>query len=133
MAYRISRTALVLVWIVTILLAFIFLNAGRGKFADGFWTLLFQRWGLPHWFQLTIGVEEVIAAALLVWPKTARLGAVLVAATMVGAMILGIVHGEFRNIPAEVVSLTFATIIFAARQRMANGSKSSGELASQTT
>ena len=119
MSYRISRGALVGVWIITALLTVIFMNAGIRKFGPrSFWTPIFQHWGLPHWFQLTIGVEEVVAAALLMWPKTARLGAVVIASIMLGAVTVGAVHHDFRSVPGELIVLVFTTVIFAARQSM---------------
>lgn len=119
MSYRISRSGLIIVWIITALLAFIFMKAGIGKFVvNGFWTQLFQRWGLPHWFQLAIGVEEIIAALLLLWPRSARLGAILVASIMLGAIAVGAAHHDLKSLPAELISLLFATVIFAARQSM---------------
>ena len=122
MSNRAVRIAgLTLLWIITIFQAAQFAGAGISKFGDhSGWTRMFQHWGLPHWFQLAIGVEEVVAAVLLAVPKTARLGAVLVVATMIGALTVRIGHGEFRHLEREIIPITFATIIFAARQVMAS-------------
>lgn len=124
MPNRIIRiAALTLLWIITILQALQFAAAGFSKFgAHSSWTRMFAHWGLPHWFQLVIGAEEMIAACLLVFPRTARIGATLVAATMIGALIVRTGHGEFTHVLREVIPLTLAAIIFAARQMIVSRS-----------
>jgi DoxX-like family len=115
MPNRIIRiAALTLLWIITILQALQFAAAGVSKFgAHSNWTRMFAHWGLPHWFQLVIGAEEVIAACLLLFPRTARIGAALIVRTG---------HGEFTHLLREVIPLTLAAIIFTARQIMVGGS-----------
>ena len=70
---------LVLLWIITVLLALQFAAAGASKFSSqGGWVQMFTHWGFPGWFRVAIGVAEVAAAVLLLVPRTARYGAVVV-------------------------------------------------------
>ena len=110
----------VLLWLITLLQAFQFAAAGISKFdSHSSWSRMFAHWGLPHWFQLAIGAEEAIAAVLLLIPRTARYGAMLVVATMIGAIAVRTGHGEFMHLEREIIPIVFATIIFIARHTMA--------------
>lgn len=68
----------VLLWALSIKLILVFARAGWDKFDAGSgWARAFAVWGYPVWFRLTIGVFELAAAALLLWPRTAAYGAAL--------------------------------------------------------
>jgi len=110
------------IWILTLLLVFMFANAGIRKFPEsGGWTKMFRHVGFPDWFRILIGVIETAAALLLLVPRTAAYGAVLIIVTMIGALgtVAMTMHG--RNmvqglIPASV-SLIVAAIVLMARWR----------------
>jgi uncharacterized membrane protein YphA (DoxX/SURF4 family) len=107
----------VAVWIVTAMLVLMFARAGLDKFSDtSGWARAFSLWGFPVWFRILIGVAELTAAALLILPRTAPYGALLVVAVMLGAMGTHLAIGEARHITSEVVPMTFALIIFFARR-----------------
>src|SRR5687767_3036098 len=74
-------------WILTLLLAAMFLNAGIRKFFEsGGWTEAFRHMGYPVWFRVFIGVVETAAALLLLVPRTALYGAAAVIVIMIGAI-----------------------------------------------
>jgi uncharacterized membrane protein YphA (DoxX/SURF4 family) len=77
----------VAVWATTIILAAVFLLAGVTKFTNGEAVKAFENWGYPDWFRILIGVLEIAGALLLLYPKTASLGAITLACIMVGATI----------------------------------------------
>lgn len=54
----------------------------------------FAKWGYPSWFMYLTGLIEVVGAVLL-WPQRTRLiGALLLVATMLGAIATHLVNGE---------------------------------------
>jgi uncharacterized membrane protein YphA (DoxX/SURF4 family) len=74
------------VWIVSGLLAALFLRAGIPKLmgAEG-WLRHFARWGYPDWFCLVVGMVEVASAVVVLIPKLATLGACDAVVVMAGA------------------------------------------------
>ena len=70
------------------LLTLVMLFAGVAKLAgnEDLWQQ-FVAFGYPRWFFMVTGIIEVAGAALL-WPRNTRLiGAALIAATMIGALV----------------------------------------------
>lgn len=117
---RVGPVALeVLLWALSLLLISVFIRAGWAKFDDASgWARAFNNWGYPVWFRVLIGVIELAAALLLVWPRTAAYGAVLIIAVMLGGMGT---HVFVENRPARVTSelgqLIFSSIVLAGRWR----------------
>lgn len=106
----------VVIWILTIALVLMFGNAGLRKFAEhGGWTRMFRTVGFPDWFRILIGVLETAAAALLLVPRTAAYGAMLVMPIMIGAIATVAMQGWFRGLPQPIVALIVAAIVLAAR------------------
>ncbi len=54
---------------------------------DSYWHGAFVRWGYPEWFPTLIGVLEILGALLILFPKTASLGAITLACIMLGATV----------------------------------------------
>lgn len=93
-----KRALRVLLWIVTLLFAFVFLMVGVTKLTQNPAVLeQFAGWGYPTWFLLAIGAAEVLGALLLVWPRTAKFGAYLLIPIMAGAIFTHIRAGEWPN------------------------------------
>ena len=59
---------------------------GYEKFAGGEWVALFKAIGAGDWFRYFTGAIQMLGAALLFVPKTARAGAALIGLTMAGAI-----------------------------------------------
>ena len=104
-------------WILTALLVLMFANAGIRKFFEnGGWTWMFRHVGFPDWFRIVIGVVETAAALLLLLPRTAAYGALIVIVTMVGAIGTNLAaHMPLRGLVPATVSLLVAAIVLAAR------------------
>ena len=107
-----------LVWGMTGMLIMVFGQQGFAKFsATSGWVKAFAHWNYPDWFRMTIGALEILGAALLIWPRTAPVGAALIITIMLGAMATHIVKEPGWHIEHEIVPLTFASVILFARRR----------------
>jgi putative oxidoreductase len=104
-------------WLVTLFLALVFARAGVNKFdGDGGWARAFVAWGFPAWFRVLIGVLEVAAALLLLVPRLAPAGALLVIAVMLGGMGTHLAHDQARHLRSEVLPIVLATAVLYARR-----------------
>jgi len=90
----------------------VFIVFGLGKFVNhGSELASFKAYGLPapELFVVAIGVIEVVGGALLIAGVLVRLAALVLAADMIGAIIVsGIAHGELVSLtvaPAELVAM----------------------------
>ena len=110
----------VLLWAVCLFLAYVFLKAGGQKFIESSgWSRAFHFWGFPVWFRLLVGATEIVAALLLLYPRTASLGGLMIVVVMLGAMATHIVTGRPKQVTSEIVPLTLATCVtFGRRTRM---------------
>jgi hypothetical protein len=89
-----------LLWVAQIALAAMFLAAGGSKLAGAPAMVdLFAAIGFGQWFRYVTGVVEIIAAAALLIPSAASLGAVLLVATMLGAVIANLSRGRPPTVP----------------------------------
>lgn len=104
-------------WLITLLLAFVFLAHGLNKFpADGGWAHAFAQWHFPVWFRILIGVIEIAAALLILWPRTASIGAAMIVVVMLGGMATHIWWGHPDQTFHEAVPLVLAIIVGIARR-----------------
>lgn len=67
-------------------LAFAFGLFGYEKLWGTDWVSMFQAIGLGDWFRYLTGALQILGAAALLVPATARAGAALIGLTMVGAI-----------------------------------------------
>jgi putative oxidoreductase len=103
-------------WIPALLLVMIFVPQGWSKFSDtSGWAAAFRGWGYPDWFRIGIGVIELVAAACLLWRRTAPVGALLIIAVMLGGMGTHIAFDNGRHLTSEVVPLTLSLILLWLR------------------
>lgn len=91
-------------WALQILGALVFFAAGGAKFA-GVERMVdtFEQIGLGQWFRYVTAACEVSGAALLLTPKTALWGAMLLICVMTGAIVthLFVIGGSF--VPALIL------------------------------
>ena len=109
----------VLFWALAILLITVFARAGWSKFDDSSgWSRAFAYWHYPVWFRVAIGVLEVGASLLLLWPRTAAYGAAIIVVVMLGGMGTHIfVEHRPSRVTSEVLQLAFASTLFIGRWR----------------
>ena len=98
-------------WVLQLLLAAVFLIAGTTKLAGAQMHVeSFEKLGVGQWFRYFTGTVEVIAAILIIVPKTVVVGAALLAATMVGAIDTHVFVIGGSPVPALVL-LAFAALV----------------------
>ena len=99
-----GRGVNIALWVLQSLLAAAFLMAGASKLAgvklmvDEFETI-----GLGQWFRYLTGILEIAAAIMLVIPRLAGAGAVLLIPIMIGAAFVHV--AVFKNSPAAPLVL----------------------------
>ena len=107
-------------WICAALLAVVFVLVGISKLAGApaeRWSERFSHWGYPAAVRPVVGVIQILAAICVLVPKTRRVAAATLAATMAGALATHVVHGEFpRTLPPLVLG-ALALFVGAGRDR----------------
>ncbi len=76
-------------WVLRVGFALLFISVGSEKLFPGrtsYWIPLFHKLGFGLWFMYFTGTLQVIGGLLLIVPKTALVGLILLGATMVGAV-----------------------------------------------
>ena len=103
-ASRPSKMLDVAFWVLQLLLAAVFLIAGTTKLTGAEMHVeTFEKLGVGQWFRYFTGSVEVIAATLIIVPRTVVVGAALLAVTMIGAIETNaLVIGE-SPVPALVL------------------------------
>jgi len=102
-------------WVVQVLLACAFVSAGGPKLAGApMMVQMFDAIGVGQWFRYVTGGLEVGSAILLLIPGLAGFGAVLLACTMVGAILthLTVLHSPPTG---PVILLVLAAIVLWGR------------------
>jgi uncharacterized membrane protein YphA (DoxX/SURF4 family) len=83
----------ILAWGARVAVAAAFVFIGATKFNSdprGEWFRIFERIGWGQWFRYFTGVVQVTGGLLLLTPWTLTVGAILLAGTMIGAVIVDI-------------------------------------------
>ena len=76
-------------WVLRVGFALLFLNVGSEKLFPGptsYWITLFHKLGFGLWFMYFTGALQIVGGLLLILPKTALIGLILLGATMAGAV-----------------------------------------------
>jgi uncharacterized membrane protein YphA (DoxX/SURF4 family) len=112
-------------WILQVLLALAFLAHGIMFLAPPPDIAVLMNAFLPRWFQVFLGVAEVLAAVGLTLPGLTRILPGLVPAAAVGVMIvtvsatvLHLARGEYSSAVTTFVLLLIATTIAWGRWRL---------------
>ena len=115
----------IVVWILQVLLAAAFLAHGLMFLAPSPEIAAQMNATLPRWFQVFLGVAEVLAAAGLTLPGVTRISPWLVSWAAVGIMIIMVsatilhaVRNEFSAAVITFVLLGMATFVAHARRSM---------------
>jgi hypothetical protein len=114
----------VLLWVLQVLLALAFLAHGIMFLAPPPEVAVLMNAMLPRWFQLFLGVAEVLAAVGLTLPGLTRILPGLVPAAAAGVMIvtvsatlLHLSRGEFSSAATTFILLLIATFVGYGRWR----------------
>ncbi|MFS0556080.1 DoxX family protein [Brevibacillus sp. 179-C9.3 HS] len=96
-------------WGMVVGLCLLFVSAGFNKLiGHPDTTLAFQAYGFPYWFQLVIGLGEVLGGLGLLWKKYARYAAYTLAVIILGATFTLLLNGDTSTI---VVPFVFFIIL----------------------
>jgi len=113
-----------LLWTLQILLALVFLAHGALMLFPPAAVAEQMNAVLPRWFQLFVGVAEILAAVGLTLPPIAGIQPGLVAwaagglmVVMVSATIFHLTRGEISSAATTVVLLAMATTVALARRQ----------------
>ena len=112
MAEPAPRGRRVLAWVASIVLAVIFLSEGAAKFPESrMWVRIFDQIGFGQWFRYFTGVVEVGGAVLLLIPTTRMWGALVLACTMCGALL---VHVFVMGISPPTIGVVLLLVTLVA-------------------
>lgn len=102
------------------LLTVAFVAAGLAKLAGvEMMVATYDAIGVGQWFRYVTGTIEVGSAVLLWLPRRQALGAALLGATMVGAVLAHLfVLGAASGLPAVILSLICAAVLYLHRDQI---------------
>jgi uncharacterized membrane protein YphA (DoxX/SURF4 family) len=95
------RWSTILTWALKGFLALAFLAAGTAKLSGHpMMVAEFGKIGLGQWFRDVTGATEVAGAALLLWPRSAYFGAIILLGVCTGAFAaqVGPLHGDVIHV-----------------------------------
>ncbi|MGZ4840873.1 MAG: DoxX family protein [Candidatus Angelobacter sp.] len=96
-----SRGQKIAMWVVSILLAALFLFAGLPKLLTP--AKILSQWVYAPWFLTFIGVCETLGAIGLLIPRLAALAAAGLSIIMVGAVYTLVRHHLMKELPVPIV------------------------------
>jgi uncharacterized membrane protein YphA (DoxX/SURF4 family) len=117
---------LVAVWILQSVLAVFFAIQGAVKLGgSNAWISRFNAWGYPHHFYLLIGLAEASGAILLLIPRLAKFGALLLISVMVGATVTHVIHHESQVRTTLVLTALLVVVVYLRRGAAAGALRAS--------
>lgn len=112
-----SKGKVIATWILSGLIALVMLMAGVSKLRGAEDQVKgFVAMGYPAWFLYVAGVIEVAGAILLLIPRTAAFGVLLLGATMLVATLSLLKIGDVAHAPIPLAFLVVIGIIGWLRQ-----------------
>jgi uncharacterized membrane protein YphA (DoxX/SURF4 family) len=107
-----SKGKVIATWVLSGLIALVMIMAGASKLRGAEEQVKgFAAMGYPTWFLYATGVIEVVGGILLLIPKTAVFGVLLLGATMVGAVVSLLKIGDVGHAPIPLVFLLVIALI----------------------
>ncbi|HKT50659.1 MAG TPA: DoxX family protein [Candidatus Angelobacter sp.] len=115
-----SKGKTITLWIVSALVAALFLFAGGFKLLKPEMAKQgFVQMGYAAWFAIFIGICEVLGGIGVLIPRVAGLAAACLSVIMVGAVYTVASHHMYKD--AVVPAITFVLLIFVAYTRFTGG------------
>lgn len=109
-----DKTKNIINWVLTGLVAFIFIGSAIAKFmANDEAIIMAQAMGLDAPVYKLLAVVELLSIALFIFPRTGILGTLLLAAYMGGAIATHLEHGQ--SILAPCIIQAFVWIVAVVR------------------
>jgi putative oxidoreductase len=107
---------LVAAWILQFVLAALFAIQGIVKLGGSqAWISRFNTWGYPDHFYLLVGLAEASGAILLLIPKLAKFGALLLIGIMVGATVTHLIPHESQVATTLVLTALLVVVLYLRR------------------
>ncbi|MDX0312580.1 DoxX family membrane protein [Sinorhizobium meliloti] len=114
-----GKTTIAISWTLRVLAGAVFLAAGGAKLAGvPMMVAIFDQIGAGQWFRILTGVVEVAGGIAILVPVTAAFGAVLLAATMVCAVLTHLVLIGGSPLPAIVLLVITSTVAWLHRRTL---------------
>lgn len=114
-----TRVQNVSLWVVQVLLAAAFLGAGYAKLSGAPEMVQnFELLGFGQWFRYLTGGIEVASALLLLVPRLAGIGALLLVGTMTGAVATHLFALGGSPVPALVLGILSAIVAWGRRTQL---------------
>ncbi len=106
-------------WTLKGLLAAVFLSAGGAKiYGVPMIVENFQQIGLGQWFRYLTGILEIVGAIMVLMPRVAAIGGLLLSCIMVGAIATHLLLMGGSAVPAIVLLVLSAIVVFAHRDQI---------------
>jgi hypothetical protein len=96
-----GRWPTILTWVLKGVLALVFLAAAAAKLSgQPMMVAEFGKVGLGQGFRYVVGATELAGAVLLLWPRSAVFGAIILFAVCAGAFVaqVGPLHGDLIHV-----------------------------------
>ena len=122
-------------WTLQVLLGALFMVLGAAKFGDPSWARKFADWGYPDGFYMAVGVLEIAAGLMVLVPRVASSGALVIVTVMVGAALTHLVHAETHRLSGPLMFLAIAAAVglAATRVRSAAGANAGAQAGGDIT
>lgn len=99
-------------WVLSVMLAGGFAFMASGKLMGSEMSAAgFERWGYPLWFMYVVGLMEVTGAVLLLVPRLASYGALLLGVVMLGAVATHISAAEYSMLVMPLMFGAFLAVV----------------------
>jgi len=106
-------------WALQIIAALFFLVASASKFAGAEYNVqVFDKVGIGQWFRYFTAVMELTGAILIVVPRRAALGGLVLSVVMVGALFADLTLLGGTGIPALIALIITSTIVWFRRSTL---------------
>jgi uncharacterized membrane protein YphA (DoxX/SURF4 family) len=108
---RMRMVKIVGTWTLQVLLGAVFVVVGAAKFGDSGWGRKFAGWGYPDGFYMVVGVLEIVGGLMVLVPRVASYGALLIMVIMVGAALTHLTHGEMHRLVGPAMFLAVGAAV----------------------
>ena len=104
-------------WTLQILFAIFFTFQAAMKLgASPHWVSRFRVWGYPEHFYFVVGLCELLGAILLLIPRLARWGAVLLLIIMTGATATHVINREPQVVTTVLIMILLSALLYLCRR-----------------
>lgn len=108
-----EKTSKIIYWVLTGLIAFVFIGSAMGKFTANEEALkMAANFGIDAKTNTILGVVELISILLFIIPRTGIIGTLLLTAYMGGAIATHLEHGESIVAPCVIQTILFLVAMY---------------------